>query len=172
MKIIRKDNREEAKPVRVDERDPFSIFEAIDRTFDDLRNEIESLFWGYPAYARYRDITREPFSARMPYTDIIDRGDAIVISAEMPGIPKENVEIEVDEDGIEISGKVERDSEDESRGYYRRERAYSSFYRYIPLPEEVKTEEVKAKMKNGVLEIILPKKVPTKKEKKRKIKVE
>ncbi len=172
MRIIRRDEEKETKPIKADERHPFSIFESIDRTFEDLRNEIESLFWGYPAYARYRDIYGEDFGARMPYADIMDRGDAIVITAEMPGIPKENVEIEVDENGIEISGKVEQNIEDEDHGYYRRERAYSSFYRYIPLPEEIKPDEVKAKMKNGILEIVLPKKVPTKQEKKRKVKVE
>jgi HSP20 family protein len=172
MKIIRRDDKNEAKPIRVDERDPFSVFDAIDRTFDDLRNEIESLFWGYPAYAQYRDMKRDDIGARMPYADIIDRGDSIVVTAEMPGIPKENVEIEVDENGVEISGKVEQSVEDEDRGYYRRERAYSSFYRYIPLPEEIKPEDVRATMKNGVLEIVLPKKKPTKVEKKRKVKVE
>ena len=172
MKIIKKDDKNEAKPVRIEERHPFSVFEAIDRTFDELRNEIEGLFWGYPGYSQYREMYPEDTGARMPYADIMDRGDAIVITAEMPGIPKENVEIEVDENGVEISGKVEQEVEDEDKGYYRRERAYSSFYRYIPLPEEIKPEDVRAKMKNGILEIVLPKKKPTKVEKRRKVKVE
>ncbi len=172
MKIIRKDDRRENKPVKMEEAHPFGIFEAIDRTFDDLRNEIESLFWGYPTYAHYRDMQSLDAGTRMPYADIIDRGDEIVITAEMPGISKENVEVQVDENSVEISGEIEKSTEDRDRGYYIRERAYTSFYRYIPLPEDVRPEGVKAKMKNGVLEIVLPKKVPAKEEKKRKVKVE
>ncbi len=172
MKIIRKDDRKENKPAKMEETHPFSLFESIDRTFEDLRNEIESLFWGYPTYAHYRDMQSLDAGTRMPYADIIDRGDEIVIAAEMPGIPKENVEVQVDENSVEISGEIGQASEGRERGYYRRERAYISFYRYIPLPEDVRPEGVKAKMKNGVLEIVLPKKAPAKEEKKRKVKVE
>ncbi len=172
MKILRKDDKKENKPVKMGEEHPFSLFESIDRTFDDLRNEIESLFWGYPVYGRYRDMQQGEMGMRMPYADIIDRKNEIVVSAEMPGIPKENVEVKVDENSLEISGEAEQSTEGENEGYYRKERAYTSFYRHIPLPEEIRPDSVKARMKNGVLEIVLPKKVPSKGEKKRRINVE
>jgi len=172
MKIIRKNGKKENRPVKISEEHPFSLFESIDRTFDDLRNEIESLFWGYPTYGHYRDMRQSEIGVRMPYADIIDRKNEIVVSAEMPGIPRENVEVRVDENSVEISGESEQSTEDEDAGYYRKERAYTSFYRHIPLPEEIKPDAVKARMKNGVLEIVLPKKVPSKEEKKRRIKVE
>ncbi len=165
MKMIKKDDRN-----MVPARDgPVGLFDSIDRTFEQLRNEIDSLFLGYPAY--YPAESEMP-SVRTPVIDMMDRGDSIVIAAEMPGIPKENIEIQVDENGIEIGGKYMEEKEDEKGNYYRKERFESSFYRYIPLPEEVKVEDVRATMNNGVLEIVLPKKSPVRKSGARKVNVE
>ena len=164
MKIMKRDDRNKA-PAR---REDMNLFDSIDRTFEQLRNEIDSLFWGYPAY--YGEM--EMPEVRTPVIDMMDRGDSIVITAEMPGIPKENIDIEVDENGLEISGRSSGEKEENRGDYYRKERFEASFYRYIPLPEEVKPEEVKATMKNGILEISLPKKAPAKKAGARKVKVE
>ena len=166
MKIVKKDDR---NMVPQGNTNPMGLFDSIDRTFEQLRNEIDSLFWGYPAY--YPSESELP-EVRTPFIDLMDRGDSMVLSAEMPGIPKDNIDIQVDENGIEISGKSSGEKEEKEGNYYRRERYESSFYRYIPLPEEIKPEEVKATMNNGVLEVIMPKKSPVKRSGTRKVKVE
>ena len=171
MKIIRKDSNKENKPAKTEENRNLGIFESIDRTFEELRNEIEGLFWGFPGAPAYieRGINTE---FRAPYVDVIDRGDSLIVTAEMPGIPKENIDVQVDENSIEISGRSEEEKEEKDSEYYRKERVASSFYREIPLPEEVKPEEANAKFNNGILEIKLPKKVPTKASRKKKVNVQ
>ncbi len=164
VKIVKKDNRNIVPQGNA----PMGLFESIDRTFEQLRDELDNLFWGYPAY--YSEVEAPRF--RTPHIDMLDKGDSIVVNAEMPGIPRDNIEINVDESGLEISGASSGESEENKGDYYRKERYEASFYRYIPLPEEIKPEEVKAKMNNGVLEITLPKKSPVKKSGSRKVKVE
>ncbi len=164
MKILKKDDRNMVPQGNA----PMGPFDSIDRTFEQLRNEIDNLFWGYPAY--YPEVEAPGF--RTPHIDMLDKGDSIVVSAEMPGIPKDNIDINVEENALEISGKSSGESEENKGDYYRKERYEASFYRYLPLPEEVKPEEARAKMNNGVLEITLPKKSPVKKAGSRKVKVE
>ena len=171
MKIIRKDDKKENKPAKVEDNRNLGMFESIDRTFEELRNEIENLFWGFPGVPAYIERGMET-DFRAPYVDIMDKGDSLVVTAEMPGIPKDNIDIQVDENSIEISGRSEEEREEKDSQYYRKERVASSFYREIPLPEKVKPEEASARFNNGILEINLPKKVPTKASKKRKVNVQ
>ncbi|TET08173.1 Hsp20/alpha crystallin family protein [Candidatus Aerophobetes bacterium] len=89
--------------------------------------------------------------------DLIDKKDALVFRAEMPGLKKKDIKISVTEDEISVSGKVERAKEEKEENYYCCERAYSSWQRTILLPVKVKAEQVKAKYQDGVLEVTLPK---------------
>ena len=97
--------------------------------------------------------------------DLEDRGKDFLLKAEMPGFKKEDVEIEVQEDSLEITGKVGWKYDEKAKGYICRERACESFYRRIQLPEEININDVKANLADGILEIILPKKTPKKKRK-------
>lgn len=166
MKLVKNDDR---NMVPQGNANPAGLFDSIDRAFEQLRSEIDSLFGGYPAYYPSDTGLSE---VRTPFIDLMDRGDSMLLSAEMPGIPRDSIDIQVDENGIEISGKSSGEKEEKEGNYYRRERYESSFYRYIPLPEEIKPEEVKATMNNGVLEVIMPKKSPVKRSGTRKVKVE
>jgi len=94
--------------------------------------------------------------------DLEDRGKDFVLKAEMPGFKKEEIEIEVQEDSVEITGRVGWKYDKKAKGYVCKERACESFNRIVQLPEEVNTDAVTANLADGVLEIVLPKKSPKK----------
>ncbi|MDW5551957.1 Hsp20/alpha crystallin family protein [Methanosarcina sp.] len=92
-----------------------------------------------------------------PAIDIKDEDDKLVVTTDLPGTNKEDVQINLKEDMLEISAKTGKEKETEEEGYLRRERAYTQFYRAVRLPASVKEEGSNAKMENGVLTITLPK---------------
>ncbi|HII93625.1 MAG TPA: Hsp20/alpha crystallin family protein [Methanosarcina sp.] len=93
-----------------------------------------------------------------PAIDIKDEDDKLVVTTDLPGINKEDVQINLKEDMLEISAKTRKEKEtEEEEGYLRRERAYTQFYRAVRLPASVKEEGSTAKIENGVLTITLPK---------------
>ncbi len=92
-----------------------------------------------------------------PAIDIKEEEDKLVVTTDLPGINKEDVEINLKEDMLEISAKTGKEKETEEEGYVRKERAYTRFYRAVRLPSSVKEEGSTAKMENGVLTITLPK---------------
>ena len=92
-----------------------------------------------------------------PAVDIKDEDDKLVVATDLPGINKEDVEINLKEDMLEISAKSGKEQEKEEEGYIRKERSYTRFYRAVRLPTSVKEEGSTAKMENGVLTIALPK---------------
>jgi len=130
---------------------PFSVRDEMDRLFDDFKSGFES-FLISPKAAGIHVI-------RTPVVDLLDEGKEYKIHAEMPGINKEDLNIEVSEGEVEISAetKAEKKEEDKEAGYIRRERRYSKYYRRIPLPEAVKVENAEAELKDGILTITLPK---------------
>jgi len=83
----------------------------------------------------------------------------------MPGFKKEDIEIEVKEDSVEITGKVGWKYDKKEQAYICKERACESFYRMVELPEEIKVDDVSAHLSEGVLEIKLPKEAPKQKRK-------
>lgn len=140
---------------------PWTMLNDMDRVFDDFRSEWENLLLS----------PRSPTTdtIRQPLVDLADNGREYLVKAEIPGIKKEDLKIEVAQDSLEISGEtsVEEKEEDEATGYIRRERRYSKFYRALPLPENVLTEKVEAELKDGVLTIKLPKAAPPEKKTKK-----
>ena len=95
-----------------------------------------------------------------PQVEVFERGNNLVVRAELPGLSREDVDVEVDDDVLVIRGERHNDVEDEHDGYYRSERSYGSFYRAIPLPEGVDASSCNANFKDGVLEVTLPKPTP------------
>lgn len=92
-----------------------------------------------------------------PAVDMYDRDDAIVVRAELPGVKAEDVDVSLVENNLRIRGEKRAKEEVKEENLYRMEQFYGSFERVIPLPSEVKAEEVSAAFENGVLEITLPK---------------
>jgi len=140
---------------------PWTMLSDMDRAFDDFRSEWETLLHAP------RSLAAE--MVRQPLVDLADNGKEFVVTAEVPGIDKDDLKIEVTQDSLEISGEtnVEEKQEDEEAGYIRRERRYSRFHRTLPLPENVLTDKVAAELKDGVLSITLPKAAPPEKKSKK-----
>jgi HSP20 family protein len=93
--------------------------------------------------------------------DMFERGGNIVIKAEMPGIEPDKVEVNVDAGELRITGEREREQEVKEEHYYRSERAYGRVYRAVVLPEGCDTDRIAATTKDGVVEIVIPKKHAT-----------
>lgn len=91
--------------------------------------------------------------------DVMEKKDAYVIDAELPGIDKNNVNIDIDDNMLTISANVDehKEEKDESGRYLRRERRSGSYRRSFPL-DNIKADEIKAEMNNGILTVRCPKK--------------
>jgi HSP20 family protein len=91
-----------------------------------------------------------------PNVDVFQRGNELVVKADLPGLSKDDVTVDVADDAVTIQGERRSEREEDREGVYRVERSYGSFYRVIPLPEGAITEQAKAQFKDGVLEITMP----------------
>ena len=98
-----------------------------------------------------------------PAMDIYETEDEIVIRAEMPGVKKEDIRIEISGNSIEISAVKKGASEEKLKGYYHKEIYEGRFYRRIELPMEIPADKVKARYQDGVLEIRIAKEKEEKK---------
>jgi HSP20 family protein len=92
----------------------------------------------------------------MPQIEMLQNNGQLVVRADLPGMTKDDVKVELTNDMLTISGERKQEKEEKREGFYRSERSYGSFYRQIPLPERVKTENAHAIFHNGVLEIAMP----------------
>jgi len=92
-----------------------------------------------------------------PSVDISENKNEIVIEADLPGMEEKDIDVSIAGDLLTIKGERKDEKEEKEEDYYRKERVYGSFSRQITLPKHIKREDVKAKFKNGVLKITLPK---------------
>jgi HSP20 family protein len=146
----------------------------MDDIFDTFRRDVEDMMmpwssssslwdWRFPSLPTTEDI-QDQITVRMPIFDMVEKEDKYEVKVEVPGIEKDKVKVKATEGSVEISGEQskEEESEDKRKRFVYNERSYNSFYRKIPVPEEIVSSKVRAKMSNGVLHIELPKKNPTK----------
>jgi HSP20 family protein len=149
------------KPTVIAPAAPQDLWRAFDDTFERFRSDFEDLL--FPSYwDRALNLLPE---TRVPAVDLEDRDKDYVLKAEMPGFKKEDIEIEVKGDSVEITGAAGWKYDKKEQAYICKERACESFYRMVELPEEIKVDDVKANLSDGVLEITLPKKAPKQKRK-------
>ena len=153
----------------------------MNNIFDTFRRDIEDMMmpwsssssslspsslwdWHFPSLPTSTEDNQDQIMVRMPIFDMVDKEDRYELKVEVPGIEKEKVKVKATSDSVEISGEQSKaeESEDKRKRFVYNERSYNSFYRKIPIPEEIVSSKVKAKMSNGVLRIELPKKNPTK----------
>jgi HSP20 family protein len=92
-----------------------------------------------------------------PPSDIIETIDSIIIKIDLPAVKKEDIEIGIEGESIDILAKFEEESEDENINYIQKERSYGETKRTIKLPSEIKVKEASAKFQDSVLTIKLPK---------------
>ncbi len=130
-------------------------FEEMDRLFDTFFNR----GWLQPWHEIWPQgkLFGEPFDLRTPRMDLIDREDEFLVRAELPGVTKEDLKIDLAGQTLTINGEHRREEKETEGEYYRAEISRGTFSRSIHLPEEVEEKDIKAEFENGVLEIRLPK---------------
>lgn len=123
--------------------------------FAELRHRLDQAF---------RDIGG-PQRGWTPSVDVVRRGDALVLRADIPGIEPDEVKIEVSDDVLTVSGEHSEEKEEKEEDFVRRERSFGSFSRSMVLPKGVKADDIEATTENGVLEVTIP--VPEAEEKRK-----
>jgi HSP20 family protein len=162
-------------------RSPFAFMrrfvEEMDHLFDDFGVETR---WNLP---RFRSATKSPFGFTSfdidsrwhlpkllgrgreaglvpaewsPKVDVLEREGQFVVRADLPGLSKEDVKVEIAEGLITIQGERKQEKKEEREGYYYSECGYGSFYRAIPIPEGAEASKATADFHQGVLEVTVP----------------
>ncbi len=134
--------------------------------FDELLGDFfDEAFFGRELIPEYSDYeVAVPRSYKKPVADIWETNNAIKAVIDMPGVNKEDIKINVKNEGLEIKAEKKEEKKEDKKGIYREERRYTGFYRFIPLPENAIPEKTEAEYKNGVLELTIPKREEEKKE--------
>jgi HSP20 family protein len=102
-----------------------------------------------------RGYAHEGIQAWSPQVEVVQRGNDLVVRADLPGLSKDDVHVDIADNVLTIQGERKQEQHEEKEGFYRNERTYGSFFRSIPLPEGTISDSAKATFKNGVLEIVL-----------------
>lgn len=136
----------------------------IDRFFEDFQH----LFRWPRLWGRRRWPSAE-MEIGMPAVDVYEKDDEVVVKAEIPGMSKDDIEVNLTDTTLTIKGEKRKEEEVKQEDYYSCERSFGSFSRTIDLPATVKSEQAKATFKDGILEVRLPK---TEEAKRKTIKVE
>ncbi len=137
------------------------LWQAFNDTFERFRSDFEDILFPQNLQNIFLPIPQ----VRVPAVDLEDNEKDFVLKAEMPGFKKEDIEIEVQDDAVAITGYAGWKYDKKGRLYVCKERACETFYRELDLPQEIKVDDVTADLKDGVLEITLPKKTPKQKRK-------
>ncbi|MFW9988287.1 MAG: Hsp20/alpha crystallin family protein [Candidatus Odinarchaeota archaeon] len=151
---------------------PFSLFQQMDRLFDDLnRNFFDDWFW--PFRTRRRRplslvITENEPLFRTPLSNITEDENNYNITAEIPGLDKQDIEITIKDNTLEIKGEVKEEKKEEKEGELIRRECYaSSYYRAFSLPENIDADNIEANLEKGILTVKIPKVEPPEPEKKK-----
>ncbi len=146
--------REQLSPARTTI-SPFSLMrrfsEEMDRLFGDF-----SLGGGFAPGRELSRLADLETSTWLPQVEVFERNGKLTIRADLPGLSKDDIDVDITNDGVVIRGERTQQKEENEEGYYRSERSYGSFYRQIPLPSGVNPEEANATFRDGVLEITMP----------------
>lgn len=138
---------------------PLAMMMQLSQEMDRLMDAFFNRGWIGPAEGSMGSMGSMGMNALWsPQVDVHQRGDSLVVRADLPGIRREDVQIELNEDGLTIFGERREEHQEggEEQGYRHVERSYGSFFRTIPLPEGAQPDACKASMKDGVLEVVIP----------------
>lgn len=135
--------------------DPFSEMALLSENLNKFFNRFFEEGFIAPRKSIFRD---ELFKGTWsPDVDIYENKDSIIVKADLPGVEKDKVKVEVKDNILTIRGERKEEKETKDHNVYRLERHYGEFVRNFTLPEKVDPARIKAKYKDGVLEVILPK---------------
>lgn len=128
--------------------EPFTAFSRMRNTMDHMFNDL------------FRNFTQmEPaqaFAAWTPALDLYKANGNLVAEVAVPGFNNNEIDIHVEQDNLVVKGEYKRTQEKKTEGMYRSELSQGKFHRSVLLPYSVKTDEVKAKLENGILKITMP----------------
>ena len=127
-----------------DEFEAFRLPTFFEKEFFPFRKEFENVDW-------------------VPKIEVLRHNGELTVRAELPGLTKNDVKVEITEQALTLSGERKEEKEEKREGYYRSERSYGSFFRRIPLPKGANTEKATATFKDGLLEVtmLVPKAEPS-----------
>ena len=136
--------------------DPFELFQGF-------QQEMERFWPHFPfPFATMPAATPAKGTSYMPRMDVFEKDNTLVYKAELPGLKREDVQVELDNGYLVIRGESKAEQEVKEDAFYRMERNYGSFYRAVAVPFEITPEQVKATLTDGVLEVQIPKPADTK----------
>jgi len=124
--------------------------------FPFLRRLGRDVDWFFDRFGFDRPMFDAATTMWTPYVEVFEKPDELVVRAELPGLKKEQIKVEITEGELTISGERKEEEEKKEKGFYRSERSYGSFLRTIPVPEGAKIENATATVKDGVLEVKMP----------------
>jgi HSP20 family protein len=143
---------------------PFSLMrrmaEDMDRLFEDFGFDVPGFAFS-PALSSQSAPRRGSTNAFqrtgwIPQIETFRRGDKLVLRADLPGMRKEDVSVEIEDGILTISGERSNENEEDREGYYHSERSYGQFQRSLALPDGATGENSEATFKDGVLEVTIP----------------
>ncbi len=129
----------------------FELFKEL----EDIRRDMDDVFESFGLrFPRLRSSERLVWRPRI---DMFEKEDTLVIRADLPGMERNDIKLHIADDVLTLEGQRTFDEEVDEDDYFAREMFYGHFLRRIPLPMGVKTEDINAKFKNGLLKIVVPK---------------
>ncbi len=135
-------------------RHPFDLFGGLSQ----IHRELDRIFDFGPRGATAPSALDLLEGAWSPAVDVFDEKEAVRVKAELPGLKPAEIEVSVQGNTLRIQGERARDFDEKRENYHRVERLYGQFHRAISLPSPVDASAVKASYKDGLLEVLLPKK--------------
>jgi HSP20 family protein len=145
----------------------WDIFDEMRRMQEEMDRMVDH-FFHRPTYARLgpgravQKVEPEQRMYREVFVDVQETEKDVIVTAELPGMNREDIELNVTSERMEIKAEKKEETTEEEEGFKAYSRKYAGFYRSIPLPATVTSEDAKATYANGVLEVTLPKKEVTK----------
>ena len=158
--------KKETQMKKVEPKKALSPFDDIEQMFDEFfsRGWLSPFRVTHPSWSHLP----APFEGRAPHVDVVERDNDIFVKAELPGVEKDDLELTMTDNSVTIKGSSKAEEKEEKENYHRCEISRGSFSRTVSLPGDVDTDKAKAKFKNGVLKLTIPK---VKKSKHKNIKV-
>jgi HSP20 family protein len=127
-----------------------------------IQNEMNRLFNTFFDQSSQSTRPNSPTRRWIPAMDLVESGDHYVLRADLPGLSDSDVDVQLEDNILTISGRREAEHRHEQEGYYRLERAFGTFSRSLTLPDGIDPESIQAKLDRGVLEVRMPKPEQTK----------
>jgi len=134
--------------------EPWTLINGLHR---DLDNIAAARFGGYRPPAGQTDDDSHSVADWMPAVDVIEEKDRFVLRADVPGVKPEDIDVNMENGMLTVSGQRVEEKNDAIEGMRRVERSSGRFYRRFSLPDTANAEEISAKSSNGILEVVIPK---------------